>query len=95
MANQPQQPMFTDYGLTPEDAEVMRQSYARGELRPDFVSDAMVDELVLAGSPQRCRERLAARIEAGLTSAVFFMAGGPEFARNLEALYRTVIRDFI
>ena len=91
MANQPQQPMFTDYGLTPEDAEVMRQSYTR----PDFVSDAMVDELVLAGSPQRCREQLAARIEAGLTSAVFFMAGGPEFTRNLEALYRTVIRDFI
>ena len=39
MANQPQQPMFTDYGLTPEDADAMRQSYARGELRPDFVSD--------------------------------------------------------
>ena len=95
MANQPQQPMFTDYGLTPEDAEVMRQSYARGELRPDFVSDAMVDELVLAGSPQRCREQLAARIEAGLTSAVFFMAGGPEFAKNLEELHRNVIRDFI
>ena len=46
-----------------------------GELRPDFVSDAMVDELVLAGSPQRCRERLAARVEAGLTSAVFFHGG--------------------
>jgi len=95
MANQPQQPMFTDYGLTPADADVIRRSYARGELRPDFVTDAMVDELVLAGSPQRCREKLATRIEAGMTSAVFFMAGGPEFAKDLEALHRTVIRDFI
>ena len=55
----------------------------------------MVDELVLAGSPQRCREQLAARVEAGLTSAVFFMAGGPEFIKNLEELHRNVIRDFI
>ena len=95
MANQPEQPMFTNYGLTPEDVREIRQSYARGELRPDFVSDAMVDELVLAGSPEHCREKLAARIEAGTTSAVFFMAGGPEFVKNLEELHRTVLRDFI
>ena len=49
MANQPQQPMFTDYGLTPEDAGVIRQSYARGELRPDFVSDTMVNETGAGG----------------------------------------------
>lgn len=95
LANQPQQPMFTDYGLTPADADVIRRSYARGELRPDFVSDAMVEGMALAGSPQRCREKLAALIEAGTTSAVFVMAGGPEFAKNLEELHRTVIRDFI
>ena len=30
-----------------------------------------------------------------MTSAVFFIAGDLEFAKNLEALHRTVIRDFI
>lgn len=94
-ANQPEQPMFTNYGLTPEDVSVIRHSYARGELRPDLVSDAMVEGLTLAGSPQRCREKLAALIEAGTTSAVFAVAGGPEFAKNLEELHWNVIRDFI
>ncbi len=83
-ANQPELPIFTNFGLTPKDVSVIRQSYAHGEVRPDMVSAAMVDGLTLAGSPQRCREKLADLIDAGITTAVFSTEGGPDFAKNLE-----------
>lgn len=60
-----------------------------------MVSEAMVDGLSIAGSPQRCREKLAALIDAGITTAVFATEGGPDFAKNLEWLHRNLIRDFI
>ena len=55
----------------------------------------MVDGLTLAGSPQRCREKLARLIEAGITTAVFFVAPGPDFAKDLEWLHRNLFRDFV
>ena len=55
----------------------------------------MVEGMALAGNPQRCQEKLAALIEAGITSVSFAIAGGPEFAKNLEELHRNVIHDFI
>jgi 5,10-methylenetetrahydromethanopterin reductase len=98
-ANQPELPLFTDFGLTPKDVGVIRESYARGELRTDMVSEAMVDGLAIAGSPQRCRDRLAQIIEAGITTAVFApvfpAASGPDFTKNLEWLHQNLIRDFI
>ena len=94
-ANQPGLPMFTDHDLTPENVSEIRQSYARGEVRPDLVNEAVVDGMALAGSPQRCQEKLAALVEAGTTSVVFSLAGGPEFTKHLEELHRNVIRDFI
>ena len=94
-ANQPDLPLFTDHGLTPQDVSLIRESYARGEVRTDMVSEAMVDGLTMAGSPQRCREKLAQLIEAGITTAVFLVAPGPDFAKNLEWLHRNLIRDFV
>jgi len=94
-SNQPELPIFTNFGLTPKDVSVIRQSYAHGEVRTDMVSEAMVDGLALAGSPQRCREKLAALIDAGITTAVFATEGGPDFAKNLEWLHLNLIRDFI
>ena len=94
-ANQPDLPLFTDHGLTPQDVSLIRESYARGELRTDMVSEAMVDGLTMAGSPQRCREKLARLIQAGITTAVFLVAPGPDFAKDLEWLHRNLIRDFI
>lgn len=94
-ALQPDLPLFTDHGLTPQDVSLIRESYARGEVRTDMVSEAMVDGLTMAGSPQRCREKLAQLIEAGITTAVFLVAPGPDFAKNLEWLHRNLIRDFV
>jgi alkanesulfonate monooxygenase SsuD/methylene tetrahydromethanopterin reductase-like flavin-dependent oxidoreductase (luciferase family) len=94
-ANQPELWIFTDFGLTPKDVSVIRQSYAHGEVRTDMVSEAMVDGLSLAGSPQRRREKLAGLIDGGITAVVFYPEGGPDFAKNLEWLHRNLIRDFI
>jgi alkanesulfonate monooxygenase SsuD/methylene tetrahydromethanopterin reductase-like flavin-dependent oxidoreductase (luciferase family) len=92
---QPQLPIFTNFGLTAKDVSLIRQSYARGEVRPEMVSEAMIDGLALAGSPQRCRERLAQYIDAGIETAVFAIEGGPGFAKNLESLHRNLVSHFI
>jgi 5,10-methylenetetrahydromethanopterin reductase len=94
-ANQPDLPMFTDFGFTPQDVSAIRQSRDRGEVRTDIVSDAMVDGFTLAGSPERCREKLARMIEAGVRTAVFSVEGGPDCAKRLRWLHRNLIRDFI
>jgi 5,10-methylenetetrahydromethanopterin reductase len=94
-ANQPDLPIFTDFGFTSKDVSAIRQSRERGEVRTDMVSDAMVDGFTLAGSPERCRGKLARLIEAGITTAVFSVEGGPDFAKHLEWLHRNLIRDFV
>ena len=92
---QPHLPLFTDYGLTAKDVSLIRESHARGEVRPEVVSEAMIDGLALVGSPERCRARLAQFIDAGITTAIFAIEGGPHFAENLESLHRNLVSHFI
>lgn len=94
-ANQPDLTIFTEYGLTPADVGVIRERFSRGELSTEMVSEAMLDGLALAGSPERCREQLAGLIEAGLTSAVFYVTGSPQFEQDLKSLRRNLIEGFI
>jgi 5,10-methylenetetrahydromethanopterin reductase len=94
-SSQPEQPMFTRFGITPREVNAIRESYAHGEIRTDMVSEAMVDGLAMAGSPERCRESLSKLIDAGITSAVFAVAPTPDFAKDLEWLHRNLIRDFL
>jgi len=92
---QPHLPIFTNFGLTAKDVSLIRQSHACGEVRPEMVSEAMIDGLALAGSPQRCRERLAQYVDAGIDTAVFAIEGGPDFAKHLESLHRNLVSHFI
>ncbi len=94
-ANQSQLPIFTDYGVSPQEVNLIRQSFVRGEIRPDMISEAMIDAMTLAGSPERCRERLAALLDAGMTHPIFAIGGGANFESSLERLYRDVLRGFI
>jgi alkanesulfonate monooxygenase SsuD/methylene tetrahydromethanopterin reductase-like flavin-dependent oxidoreductase (luciferase family) len=55
----------------------------------------MVDGLAVAGTPERCREKLAHLIDAGTTTAVFLVAPGADFAKDLRWLHRNLIRDFV
>jgi alkanesulfonate monooxygenase SsuD/methylene tetrahydromethanopterin reductase-like flavin-dependent oxidoreductase (luciferase family) len=94
-ANQPDLPLFTDYGLTPRDVALVRESWTRGELRTDMVSEEMVEGLAMAGNLQRCREKLARLIEAGTTTAVFLVAPGPDLENQLGRLRHDLLRDFV
>lgn len=94
-ANQPELSIFTDYGLAPADVNEIRMSYRRGEIRPEFVSEALIDGLTVSGSPARCREQLARLIDAGLTSAIFMPANGLEFEQGVQLLHRELLQGFI
>lgn len=91
-ANQPELSLFTDYGLTPADVAQIRAAWVRGEIRTEFVSEAMIDGLALAGDVERCRTQLASLFDAGLTSAVFLVAGGPQFEAELASLQRNLLQ---
>ncbi|MCB1748548.1 MAG: LLM class flavin-dependent oxidoreductase [Gammaproteobacteria bacterium] len=96
-ANQPELPLFAECGLSPGDVEAMREAWARGEVRPDLINDTAVDLMTVAGDPERCREKLAALRDAGLTAPVICPAmvmGGADIAAHLEWLQQHVLRDF-
>jgi 5,10-methylenetetrahydromethanopterin reductase len=90
-ANQPELSIFADYGLSAADVGEIRASWQRGEIRPDFVSEAMIDGLALAGTPAACRAQFDGLLDAGLTSAVFAVTGGPQFEPEVKALRRHLL----
>jgi 5,10-methylenetetrahydromethanopterin reductase len=97
-ANQPELPLYTEYGLSPDDVEVIRKSYAAGEIRLDMVSEAVIDGLSISGSPERCREKLAGLIDAGITKPIiapYTLLPGSGWADQLEWLQQNLLRDFM
>jgi len=97
-ATQPELPVFAEYGLSPKDVEVIRQAFLSGDLRTDMVNDAAIDGLSISGSPERCREMLTQLIDAGITMPVIFpitVPPGPGWAKEIEALQQSVLRDFM
>ncbi len=94
-ANQPELSLFNDYGLSPADVNEIRLIYRRGEIRPEFVSEGLIDGLTISGNPARCREQLARLIDSGLTSAIFFPANGLEFEQGVQLLRRELLQGFI
>ena len=96
-ANQPELPLYAECGLSPTDVAAMREAWTRGEILPDLISDRAIDLVTVAGNPDRCREKLAALVAAGLTSPVIYpvmVPGGPEFKDHLDWLLQHVLRDF-
>ncbi len=95
-ATQPDLSLFTDHGLTHADVEVIRDGYARGELHYELVSEAMIDHFTVAGSPERCREKVIRLIEAGVTTAVFspVTAEGTDVAAHMVWLVDNLIDAF-
>jgi 5,10-methylenetetrahydromethanopterin reductase len=76
MAPQPNTPIFAAAGLPAETIVKFGESFARGKLPVDMVTDEMLDTFTIAGSPARCRENIAKLIEAGVTAPVFFEVPG-------------------
>jgi 5,10-methylenetetrahydromethanopterin reductase len=76
MAHQPDAPILALPGLAPETVRAFGAAMARGESAAGMVTDWMIDTFAIAGSPSRCRERIARLAEAGLTSPIIFELPG-------------------
>ncbi len=88
LAGQLQLPVFEQAGITPETAGRFADGLIRGQLAVDLVTDSIIDVMAIAGSPERCRERLAQVVEAGVTSPTLFFSPQMDFeqaARDVVA----------
>ncbi len=78
-----------------EDAKVLAKEYDfHNHFSPDaphnrFVSDALVDALVIAGAPEQCLERIRAMEKCGVTSIALFPSGSRR-QESIEILAREV-----
>ncbi|GBD10591.1 Putative coenzyme F420-dependent oxidoreductase [bacterium HR23] len=75
------------YGYV-EEAEAIRRAWQERnrERAASLVSDAMLDDLAIAGTPSQCRERLEAYKEAGVTLPILAFAHGSSREMVREAL---------
>jgi 5,10-methylenetetrahydromethanopterin reductase len=94
MAPQPTTPIFAAAGLPAETIRSFGESFARGKVPADMVTDEMLDTFTIAGSPARCRENLSRLIEAGMTSPVFFEVPGVPPRQTMDDTHRHLIPYF-
>ena len=94
MAPQPNTPIFSAAGLPAETIVKFGESFARGKLPVDMVTDEMLDTFTIAGSPSRCRENMARLIEAGVTAPVFFEVPGVPPQQTMDDAHRHLVPYF-
>ncbi len=94
MAPQPTTPIFAAAGLPADTIRAFGESFARGKVPADMVTDEMVDTFTIAGSPARCRESLARLIEAGMTAPVFFEVPGVPPQQTMDDAHRHLMPYF-
>ena len=94
MAPQPTTPIFAAAGLPADTIRAFGESFARGKVPVDMVTDEMLDTFTLAGSPTRCRENLARLIEAGMNAPVFFEVPGIPPQQTMDDAQRHLMPYF-
>jgi 5,10-methylenetetrahydromethanopterin reductase len=94
-ARQPQLPFLEHAGLTPAAGTRFAERLLSGDSADDMVTDAMVEKLAIAGSPERCREKLAAMIESGVTSPVLFFPPPIDFDRAARDVAAQLFSHFL
>jgi 5,10-methylenetetrahydromethanopterin reductase len=94
MAPQPTTPIFAAAGLPPNTIAAFGESFARGNVPADMVTDEMLDTFTIAGSPARCRENLSRLIEAGMTAPVFFEVPGVPPQQTMDDVCRHLMPHF-
>jgi 5,10-methylenetetrahydromethanopterin reductase len=94
MAPQPNTPIFAAAGLPADTIRAFGESFARGKVPVDMVTDEMLDTFTIAGSPARCRENLSRLIEAGITAPVFFEVPGVPPQQTMDDAHRYLIPYF-
>ena len=74
-----------------EEAAVVAEAWARGdyEAATRAVSDELIDSVCIVGTPERCRERIAAYHESGIDLPMLApLAGGPDVKAAVQATIR-------
>jgi 5,10-methylenetetrahydromethanopterin reductase len=94
MAPQPNTPIFAAAGLPAETILKFGESFARGKIPVDMVTDEMLDTFTIAGSPSRCRENLSRLIEAGMTAPVFFEVPGVPPQQTMDDAHKYLMPYF-
>jgi 5,10-methylenetetrahydromethanopterin reductase len=94
MAPQPTTPIFAAAGLPADTIRAFGESFARGKVPADMVTDSMIDTFTIAGSPARCRENLARLVEAGVTAPVFFEVPGVPPQQTMNDAHRHLMPYF-
>ena len=94
MAPQPNTPIFAAAGLPADTIRAFGESFARGKVPVDMVTDEMLDTFTIAGSPARCRENLPRLIEAGMTAPVFFEVPGIPPQQTMDDAQRHLMPYF-
>ena len=69
------QPILTCAGFTAEQVQPFRDAFFAGTECPLPVTDEMVRKIVIAGTPQECRDRMQAYVEAGSEMPICFEIG--------------------
>jgi 5,10-methylenetetrahydromethanopterin reductase len=95
MASQSDNPIFATAGLAPETMKSFGESFARGVVPKDMVTDAMIDTFAIAGSPARCRENMTRLIEAGMNASVFFEVPGVPPQKTFDDVCTHLMPHFI
>jgi 5,10-methylenetetrahydromethanopterin reductase len=94
MAPQPATPIFAAAGLPADTVRAFGESFARGKVPADMVTDDMIDTFTIAGSPARCRENLVRLIEAGMTAPVFFEVPGIPPQQTMDNAHKHLMAYF-
>jgi 5,10-methylenetetrahydromethanopterin reductase len=94
MAPQPNTPIFAAAGLPVETIRAFGESFARGKVPVDMVTDEMLDTFTIAGSPARCRENLSRLLEAGVTAPVFFEVPGVPPRQTMDDAHQHLMPYF-
>ncbi len=94
MAPQPNTPIFAAAGLPADTIRAFGESFARGKVPVDMVTDEMLDTFTIAGSPARCRENLSRLIEAGMTAPIFFEVPGIPPRQTMDDAQKYLIPYF-
>ena len=95
LSGQPEHPLFSCPGLAARDVQRFGERFAAGDLAVDLVTDWMIDTFAIAGDPEHCRHRLAALVDAGLTSPVAFEVQGIRPAVTLDAVKTHLMPHFV
>lgn len=76
------QPFLCDGGVTPRETAPFFEALRAGRPAIELVSERLLDEFTISGTPAQCREALRRFAEAGLDTPAFIVPAGVEWKRQ-------------